>query len=352
MDIFTWPCPSSLSPLQKFAETLGEKLDLPTLSLHVHQAVGAVLFYQFVYLVISPALSRSLLPSFYPKFPRRTQINWDVHVVSFVQSVFICALALWGICTDAVRRQSGTEDLSKDGALYRVFGYTATGGAIQAYAAGYFFWDLVISVYHIQIMGFGFVAHAISALVVFCLGFRPFVNYYAPIFILFELSSPFLNIHWFCDKLKLTGSNIQLVNGFFLLGSFFCCRLVWGTWNSVLVLRDIFGIYAQPPPDSYSVPQSKEGNTVQLRHPYAGKSVPLWLAVVYLGSNICLNCLNYYWFSKMIRTVAARFKTTTQVSSVGMEKAGIDLVAEGSALDVDVSVGRELRKRRDRKSVV
>ena len=48
---------------------------------------------------------------------------------------------------------------------------------------------------------------------------RPFVNYYAPTFILYELSSPFLNIHWFCDKLNMTGSKIQLYNGFInLLG--------------------------------------------------------------------------------------------------------------------------------------
>lgn len=35
--------------------------------------------------------------------------------------------------------------------------------------------------------------------------------------------------------------------------------------------------------------------------------VPMWLAVVYLGSNIVLNTLNFYWFGKMIETIKKRF---------------------------------------------
>ena len=68
-------------------------------------------------------------------------------------------------------RQAAGNDPSDEGKLYRVFGYTVTGGAVQGYATGYFVWDLMISVYYVEIMGIGFVAHAISALVVFSLGF-------------------------------------------------------------------------------------------------------------------------------------------------------------------------------------
>lgn len=34
---------------------------------------------------------------------------------------------------------------------------------------------------------------------------------------------------------------------------------------------------------------------------------PLWLALTYLGSNIVLNTLNFYWFGKMIEAVRKRF---------------------------------------------
>ncbi|KAF8543095.1 TLC domain-containing protein [Trichophaea hybrida] len=310
MDFFTQPCPPVFAPLQAYATAFAETTDLPTLPDHIHQVLGAFLVYHAIFLFVSPVLSKLLIPNFYNKFPKRTKINWDVHVVSFVQSSFICALALWQMSTDAERQVAGN-DMSDNGSMYRVFGYTFNGATVTAYGTGYFLWDLMISVYYVDIMGPGFVAHAISALSVYCLGFRPFVNYYAPIFILFELSSPFLNIHWFCDKLNLTGSIYQLVNGFFLISTFFCCRLVWGTYNSVLVFQDIFKIYAHPPsatPEDLIAGDALTGEKI-LVHPYAGKVVPLWLAIVYLGSNLILNGLNYYWFSRMVQTVTARFKT-------------------------------------------
>ena len=41
---------------------------------------------------------------------------------------------------------------------------------------------------------------------------------------------------------------------------------------------------------------------------YAGNYfVPKWLAVVYLGANIVLNTLNFYWYGKMIETIKKRF---------------------------------------------
>jgi hypothetical protein len=172
---------------------------------------------------------------------------------------------------------------------------------------------------------------------------RPFVNYYAPIFILFELSSPFLNIHWFCDKLNLSGSIYQLINGFCLLGTFFCCRLLWGTYNSVLVFRDIFGVYANPPPSApvdLIAAEALSGEKM-IAHPFAGKEVPLWLAVVYLGSNLTLNGLNYYWFLRMIQTVSARFKTPAK----GKDEK---IYVEGSDVDLATPaeiVGQKVRRR-------
>ena len=42
---------------------------------------------------------------------------------------------------------------------------------IQAFAAGYFVWDLAICAANVEIFGVGMLAHAVSALVVFALGF-------------------------------------------------------------------------------------------------------------------------------------------------------------------------------------
>lgn len=149
---------------------------------------------------------------------------------------------------------------------------------------------LCISAAYFEIFGVGFLMHALSAVVVFALGFRPFINFYGPVFILFELSSPFLNFHWFFDKLNMTGSKPQLYNGVLLLTVFFFCRVVWGPYQSIKVYRDVYNAYMNPP-------LTRE----------EGIPIPTWLVLVYLGSNILLNSLNYYWFSRMIETVRKRF---------------------------------------------
>lgn len=130
---------------------------------------------------------------------------------------------------------------------------------------------------------------------------RPFVNYYGCIFILWELSTPFLNIHWFMDKLNMTGSRAQLYNGMALLCSFFSCRLVYGTYQSVRVFRDVwFAVQSSPQMASLQKPTMHFAN----EH----STVPLWLSTVYLASNITLNGLNFYWFVMMVKAVRKRFE--------------------------------------------
>jgi hypothetical protein len=130
---------------------------------------------------------------------------------------------------------------------------------------------------------------------------RPFVNFYGPTFILYELSSPFLNIHWFCDKLNLTGTKIQFYNGIMLLVTFFSCRLVWGTYQSVRVFSDVYNALTYDPATIKDEPHSDLMGFAGVR------AIPLWLPACYLLSNLTLNGLNWYWFGKMIETLRKRF---------------------------------------------
>ena len=304
-DPFPIPRPQSLVP---YAEKLADYLSLQTLPLHFHEVLFAYVFYDLTNRFVAPAFSRLFFPRIYSSFNARTKLNWDVHIVSFVQSTLICGLALWVSLKDTERAEMDTQE--------RVYGYTGALGLIQAFAGGYFLWDLVITIQNIKIFGIGMLFHAISALCVFSLGFRPFVNFYAPTFILYELSSPFLNIHWFCDKLNMTGSTVQFVNGIFLLFTFFSCRLVWGTYNSIKVFYDVYIAYTAGAV-SLSSPQSGKLNNSTVVGNAAfkndvlrfadGQSVPLWLAFAYLASNLTLNGLNWFWFGKMIETLRKRF---------------------------------------------
>lgn len=130
------------------------------------------------------------------------------------------------------------------------------------------------------------------------------MNFYACNFILWELSTPFLNIHWFLDKLDMTGSSIQLYNGLALISTFFSCRLVYGTYQSFLIFKDIWHAVGNSP----ALPLLEEAQTGTMRFVTENTTVPTWLAVAYLASNITLNSLNSYWFFKMIQALYKRFQ--------------------------------------------
>lgn len=228
---------------------------------------------------------------------------------------------------------------------------------------------------------------------------RPFVNFYAPVFILYELSSPFLNIHWFLDKVNMTGSRAQWYNGMLLLFVFFSCRLVWGTWQSAMVYWDMWHALQQTwSATSSSSPLSGPVDiNAQVFHPvrdgamyldktcaranaeiarfakYTAGGVPTWLVVTYVTSNLILNSLNYYWFTKMIETVLKRFRGPApekdrarpeKVTKLNEELAQEIVLEAASKLEdehsahvdcdlqdqhssaVDARLGEELRKRK------
>ncbi|KAE8372079.1 TLC domain-containing protein [Aspergillus bertholletiae] len=393
------PFPPPPAWLRDRVEPWALYLNLPALSDHFHEVIFAFVGYQFIHSFLSPWLSPILFPRHYPQLNRRTKLNWDVHVVSLVQSVLINALAFWVMFADKERKSMDAGE--------RIYGYTGMCGLLQALAEGYFVYDIIVSTMHIRMFGVGMLFHAISALWVFSFGFRPFVNFYSPTFILYELSSPFLNIHWFLDKLNLTGSKLQWYNGMLLLSVFFSCRLVWGTWQSVLVYRDMWFALTQTwslsslssPAGAGSVALDGAINTAIFGHraelaaqcvdeacrkaneevfKYAGFTaggVPTWLVGTYVAANVVLNSLNYYWFSKMVETVLKRFRgpkeggaqkkgdgkreekveeVTDVVEKVVLEAAasleeeeGSPFLADGEfGVAKDVDVGGDVRRRK------
>ncbi|KAJ5551279.1 hypothetical protein N7461_005977 [Penicillium sp. DV-2018c] len=330
------PFPPPPEWLRSFAEPYILRLNSPTLVDHIHEVIGAFIFYWTIHAVLSPWLSPILFPRSYNKLTPRTKLNWDIHVVSLVQSVVINVAALWVMFCDKERSSMTSGE--------RVFGYTGSCGLIQALAVGYFVYDLIVSIVHVRMFGIGLLFHAVSALWVFSLGFRPFLNYYAPTFILYELSSPFLNIHWFLDKVDMTGSRAQWYNGMALLSSFFACRLVWGTWQSVIVYGDMWKALQQTWAASaapLSTPVNINANVfypardgslcvneacaranaeITKYKDFTAGGVPTWLVLTYVGSNLILNFLNFFWFSKMVETVLKRFRTPQESAAVDAKK--------------------------------
>lgn len=158
--------PFPIPPIQALSdwiEPYATAWGMYTLPLHIHEILFAALFYTFIQLVFSPWISTLLFRAYYPAHHRGRKVSWDAHIVSLVQSSLINVLALWCMWAD---RERSAMDWQQ-----RVWGYTGAQGLIQSMAAGYFLWDLVVTILHIDVFGVGLLAHASSALVVYSFGF-------------------------------------------------------------------------------------------------------------------------------------------------------------------------------------
>ena len=159
------PLPASPSLLSSLSAPLSAPpFSLRTLPFHAHEILSAAILYTLVSQYISPSLSARLLPHTYPSFPRRTRINWDIHVTSLVQSTLICSTALWVLINDEEVRGDGTWK-------GRITGYSGAAGMTQALAGGYFLWDVVMCMAYMDIQGPGALAHGVSALIITMTGF-------------------------------------------------------------------------------------------------------------------------------------------------------------------------------------
>jgi hypothetical protein len=298
-----------MQALAELVRPMAEKFQLSTLPLHIQHICAAYLLYEFIFRVISPYGSQFLFPGAYGRLDRRGKVNWDAHVVSMIQCLIINSMALDVMFNDPERL------LAEKSWRERLWGYSVRTGTTQGFAAGYFLWDTLVSMEHIDVLGASGLLHGIAALSVTMLGFRPFANYYGINFVLYELSTPFLNIHWFLDKFGLTGSTAQLINGILLIGSFFGARLVWGVYQSYLIYNDVWMAWHMQSTDALASTCAKIFKSTRLGTvidtPLKCRVLPTWLGVLYIGANTALTLLNVYWFSKMVVAVRKRFVPKT-----------------------------------------
>ncbi|ORX90714.1 DUF887 family protein [Basidiobolus meristosporus CBS 931.73] len=254
------------------SEEFFNQFGLSKLAHHWPTLVLSTLTCQFI-IYASRMISPLLFPKAYGGLKSVKRLSWDVHVVSLVHCLVICVLAFplhW------------EPELVQD----KVYGYSGRTGEVYAIASGYFLWDSIFHILHLKEFGVGFAVHGIAC---FCLGinsYRPFLMYFGCVFLMFELSTPFLNFHWFMDKLGYTGSMLQMINGVILITVFFCARLVWGFWSMYELIVTVTPILNQ---------------------------VPLVLTIAFALALGSLNILNVFWFRKMILSVGTRFEHSEKI---------------------------------------
>ncbi|KAH9980875.1 DUF887-domain-containing protein [Lactifluus volemus] len=233
---------------------------------HLHTLFISTVGFSAIHHLVAPEFAKFLIgKKAWDALGTRERVGWQSRVASLVHALLILPLA-----ASCLHISTLTAD--------RAFGWDPRVGTLFALSSGYFLWDSVVSLVHYD--GMGFVVHGFVCLVIYLNVFRPFLAYYGPRFLLWELSTPFLNIHWMLDKTKQTGSPLQLVNGLILMSTFAGARLVYGFTISYQFYQTLFEV--------------RDGLTSAV---FAG----------YACGNVALNGLNVYWFMMMIAAMRKRF---------------------------------------------
>ncbi|KAI8904708.1 TLC domain-containing protein [Gorgonomyces haynaldii] len=242
-------------------------MTLTKLNDHIVVLIASAIGYQILYLVAHVA---SELYEPYRRMPHTKQVSWAMHWCSMLNALLMTTLSIPILFDTQLQAQP-------------LFGYSYYAGNVYALACGYFLWDTVYSIRNLSESGVGMVLHGIACFTVYLYSFTPYLQYFGSAFLLFEVSTIFLNVHWFCDKTGRSGSRLQWINGILLLLAFFSIRICFGLFMSYR----FFG-------------------TLQTIIHY--DSIPPFLFYLYGAANVFLNLLNLFWFTKMIRSVMSRFK--------------------------------------------
>lgn len=128
---------------------------LARLTPHIHEVVLAFSLYHAIFL-LSPIFLADFAP--YKRLARRTQLNFDIHIVSSVQCILILVISFPAFWDPALQSD-------------HIFAYSPYGGLVYAFAVGYFAWDSYISLKYLKWFGVGFAVHGLGSLCVFLLSF-------------------------------------------------------------------------------------------------------------------------------------------------------------------------------------
>lgn len=239
---------------------------------HWHEILFFVFFFHGLFLLGSKVNS-FIFGSWYDNLEQtnaKLKKDFDVRFVGICQAI----LSVW-FCIPMFFHPKFKND--------PVLGEYPFASFVASFTIGYFIWDLIYCcIFHFELYGIEFLFHAGGALFVFGSTLVPFFQPYLCSFLIYELSTPFVQYHFmlsnspdncpaFLGKHKKTA---VIANGACLILTFFSSRIIWGVFATLYSMYIVW-----PVKDQYNY---------------------LFLIIVYV-----LNCgfqfLNFTWFSKMIR---------------------------------------------------
>ncbi len=181
-------------------------------------------------------------------------------------TIGLCSWILWVDPDEETQRASMERD--------HMYGHSDGAMVLFASSCGYFAWDLYATLSK-STVEWGFVVHAVACFLCYLFGQFPYLHYYGVRFLLFELSTPFLNVMLLLRQVGSKGALHSAVQSLFGY-SFLACRILYGF------------------PLSYFFWQE----SLELLR--SGKQHSAFVVVYYLVANLALNGLNAFWLVGML----------------------------------------------------
>lgn len=234
---------------------------------HIHEIISAFAFYQFASTILAPLFCSFLFGKKYDHLQhKKIQINFCAHFVSMLHCFisFICIYITRDIPSEKLNPSSYSDHRS---------------ALVCSITMGFYLWDFVQCFTHLYTFKAQYVLHALGSLTLTFLTLRPFLQSWIGRLLVYESSTPFVNINWYIIALSknvngfLVPSWFNTLNIFCLITVFFLSRLVWGPYQQYLIIQQLW---------SYRY------------------EIPVVESTITLIVFITLNTLNIYWFVNML----------------------------------------------------
>jgi hypothetical protein len=165
----------------------------------------------------------------------------------------------------------------------RVGGHGAFPLWYNAFSTGYFIYDSAVLLWNWKPTkeNYQFLAHHLICAFLYGYTARPWLVYYGMAFLIWELSTPFLNLRWILIQYEQVTSPLFHFSEAAFAITFFVARILWGLYISLYCWSDMIKMFNQ-------------GRT-------HGISDWIYLPIFTLLLNIVMNGLNIVWFMNIVK---------------------------------------------------
>ena len=239
---------------------------------------------------ISCVVSEMVFKEAFTSLTKQEKTRWGVQCVAGLHALVICPLCAYILLF--------TSELTED----RFYGHNFLADVLLCITSSYFIFDMVVVIRDRRDVRFSesvvFFFHGLAAFLSFSPCLAPMLQYYATFFLLYELSTPCLNVRQNMLLLKMSDTKLfaWMEKGFFFI--FGLVRIGVGLPSTVFFWIDMLACLRE----------GRQQNTA------------VYISI--LTVNILLNVLNVYWFTLMIKKVVKSLR-----GGGGKKKKALDSTA-------------------------